>query len=360
MHIAMKRVINGVYIIPMGMANAFLIEGDGGLTLIDAGYPGKEATLFGAIRELGCSPDQLKHLIFTHGHPDHIGSAAAIVRETGARTYMHPLDISLAESCGPFRPLEPAPGLLRTVLCKLIYHPNQRLEPIAINQQLTDGELLAIAGGIEVIHAPGHCAGQVALLWRPGRMLFAADVASNIMGPGDPLGFESLEEGRASQRKLAGLSFDAAGFGMGILSLRTRRRIFARSGVGTRVPDMCLAEGAIPRPPSSLRRPAYCARTEVTKAVAHVRPDSWHPMSNSAQGHQSRSVRQAVISTSHRPVAFPMKLWHSHLLVTQWSGECAGTYETEEGCSAGDSRPHGTQNHRCARSITWICHRPTD
>ena len=91
-----KRVINGVHVVPMGMANAFLIEGDDGLTLIDAGFPGKEAAVFGAIRGLGRSPDQLKHLIFTHGHPDHIGSAAAIVRETGARTYMHPLDIPTA------------------------------------------------------------------------------------------------------------------------------------------------------------------------------------------------------------------------------------------------------------------------
>ena len=48
-----------------------------------------------------------------------------------------------------------------------------------------------------------------------GRMLFAGDVCMNIMGLGDPVGFESLEEGRASQRKLAGLSFDAAGFGHG-------------------------------------------------------------------------------------------------------------------------------------------------
>ena len=83
-----KRVIQGVHIVPMGFANAFLIEGDDGLTLIDAGFPGKEAAAFGAIRGLGRSPDQLKHLIFTHGHPDHIGSAAAIVRETGARTYI--------------------------------------------------------------------------------------------------------------------------------------------------------------------------------------------------------------------------------------------------------------------------------
>src|SRR6516165_5671569 len=107
-----KLVINGVHVVPMGMANAPLIEGPDGLTLIDAGFPDKEAAVFGAIRELGRSPDQLKHLIFTHGHPDHIGSAAAIVRETGARTYIHPLDIAITESGGPFRPLTPAPGLL--------------------------------------------------------------------------------------------------------------------------------------------------------------------------------------------------------------------------------------------------------
>jgi glyoxylase-like metal-dependent hydrolase (beta-lactamase superfamily II) len=212
---AVKRVIEGVHVIPMGKANAFLIEGHDGLTLIDAGFPRKEAALFDAIRDLGRSPDQLKHLIFTHHHLDHIGSAAAIVQKTGARTYMHPLDIPMAESGGPFRPLTAAPGLLRQVLCRLFYHPDQRLEPVAIDQRLTAGELLPIAGGIEVIHAPGHCAGQVALLWRPGRMLFAGDVGTNIMGLDDPIGFESLQEGRASQRKLASLSFDAAGFGHG-------------------------------------------------------------------------------------------------------------------------------------------------
>jgi glyoxylase-like metal-dependent hydrolase (beta-lactamase superfamily II) len=210
-----KLVINGVYVVPMGMANAFLIESQDGLTLIDAGFPGKEAAVFGAIRGLGRSPDQLKHLIFTHGHPDHIGSAAAIMRKTGARTYMHPLDISMAESGGPFRPMRPAPGLLGQVLCRLFFNPNERMEPVAIEQPLTDGEILPIAGGIEVIHTPGHCAGHVALLWGPGRMLFAGDVCTNLMGLGDPVGFESLEEGRASQRKLSSLSFDAAGFGHG-------------------------------------------------------------------------------------------------------------------------------------------------
>jgi hypothetical protein len=46
-------------------------------------------------------------------------------------------------------------------------------------------------------------------------VLCAGDARMNLMGPADPVGFESFKEGRASQRKLASHSFDAAGFGHG-------------------------------------------------------------------------------------------------------------------------------------------------
>lgn len=232
---AVKSVIEGVYVVAMGTANGYLVEGKDGLTLIDAGFPRKEAAVFGALQQLGRSPHELKHLILTHGHPDHIGSAAAIVRKTRARTYMHPLDIPLAQSGGPFRPMTPAPGLLRQILCRVMYDPNQRLEPVTIDQPIADGETLPIAGGIDVVLVPGHCAGQVALLWRAGRMLFAADALMNVTGLGDPLGFEDIEKGRASQRKLGGLSFDAVGFGHGKPITRdAAARLRKWAGVGSR------------------------------------------------------------------------------------------------------------------------------
>ena len=71
---------------------------------------------------------------------------------------MHPLDIPIAGSGGPFRLMTPAPGVLRQVMCRLFFHPDERLERVAIDQPLTAGEILPIAGGIEVIHTPGHCA----------------------------------------------------------------------------------------------------------------------------------------------------------------------------------------------------------
>lgn len=66
------------------------------------------------------------------------------------------------------------------VLFKLFDSTGNRVEPVAIDQPLADGEVLPIAGSIDVIHTPG----QVALLWLPGRMLFAGDTCTNIMGLG--------------------------------------------------------------------------------------------------------------------------------------------------------------------------------
>ena len=128
---------------------------------------------------------------------------------------MHPADAALAGTGGPVRPITAAPGLLRHILYRLLYDPKLRVEPVAIDQAIHHGDVLPIAGGIEVIHAPGHCAGQVALLWRPGGMLFGADVFMNLAGPGDPLGFKDIAVGRASQRRLAALDFAAVGFGHG-------------------------------------------------------------------------------------------------------------------------------------------------
>lgn len=211
----MKKIIDGAYLVPLGRANAVLLDAGPDLALVDAGFPGKASIVRDTIRRLGRSPRDLRHLVFTHGHPDHIGSAAAIVRETGATTYMHAADAPLAETGGPFRPMAPPPNSLLKVMHPLVWHPQQRMEPVRIDRHLADGETLPIVGGLQVVHTPGHCAGHVAFLWQGGRLLIAGDVGMNILGLSDPVGFEDIEEGRRSQRKLAGLRFDAAVFGHG-------------------------------------------------------------------------------------------------------------------------------------------------
>ena len=212
---AFSKIIDGAYVVQMGNANAILLDAGPELVLIDAGFPKKEAAVLDAIKALGRKPSDLKHLVFTHGHPDHIGSAPALIRATGARTYMHAADVSLAETGGPFRHMTPAPGLIRKVMLRVVFDEKEHMEPFRIDQHIADGETLPLAGGLRVVHVPGHCAGQVAFLWKNTRLLIGGDAFINILGVGDPIGFEDEAEGRRSQRKLAALDFDAACFGHG-------------------------------------------------------------------------------------------------------------------------------------------------
>lgn len=212
---AMKTITEGAYLLPLGQANAVLLDAGPELVLVDAGFPGREGIVLDAVRQLGRAPRDLKHLVFTHGHPDHIGSAAAIVRETGATTWMHGADVPLAETGGPFRPMTSPPNPLLKLMHRLVWHPEERMAPFAIDRRIADGETIPVAGGLRVVHTPGHCAGHVSLLWGGERLLIAGDVGMNIAGLSDPVGFEDEAEGRRSQRRLAGLRFDAAVFGHG-------------------------------------------------------------------------------------------------------------------------------------------------
>lgn len=111
--------------------------------------------------------------------------------------------------------MTPSPGLVQRIGFRVFWRPNEPIAPVVIDQHIHDGETLPLAGGLEVIHTPGHSAGHVSLMWRDSRLLIVGDVGSNVVGVSDPLGFEDGEQGRRSQRKLASLRFEAAAFGHG-------------------------------------------------------------------------------------------------------------------------------------------------
>ena len=223
---AVTRVADGLYAIPIGPVNAFLVEAPDGCTLIDSGLPGSAQKILDAIGTVGKQQKDIRHIVLTHAHPDHIGSFAALKKATGADIYMHPLDAPIATSGTGFRPLKPAPGLLTGIMFRLFirFVP---VEAASIDHYVEDRHQLPVAGGLTAIHVPGHCAGQLAFLWsQHGGVLFAADACSNMMGLGWSLGYEDFEEGKRSLRKLAALDFQIACFGHGKAILQDAARKF--------------------------------------------------------------------------------------------------------------------------------------
>jgi len=86
---ALEEIVSGVYGIGMGYVNAFFIVGEDGLTLVDSGLAKKKDTILGAVAGADRQPPDLKHILITHHHIDHIGSLAALKEATGAKCYVH-------------------------------------------------------------------------------------------------------------------------------------------------------------------------------------------------------------------------------------------------------------------------------
>jgi glyoxylase-like metal-dependent hydrolase (beta-lactamase superfamily II) len=219
---AARRIVPGLYALRLGMVNAFLLETDDSLALIDTGYAASAEAILGGVRQIGRQAQDLRHILVTHCHPDHAGSLAALKQKTGATAYMHPADAAMVRAGETRRPMSAGPGILNALVFQILVRTAPRsIEAAEIEWEVDDGDELAIAGGMRAIHVPGHCAGQLAFLWpRHGGVLFAADACANPFRLSLSPAYEDLAEGRRSLAKLAALEFEVACFGHGRPILR--------------------------------------------------------------------------------------------------------------------------------------------
>jgi hydroxyacylglutathione hydrolase len=71
--------------ITVNNAKIHLVQRSGKIIMIDSGYPGDEEKIIDAMHEAGIAPESINYLILTHGHLDHVGTAAYFQREFGIR-----------------------------------------------------------------------------------------------------------------------------------------------------------------------------------------------------------------------------------------------------------------------------------
>jgi glyoxylase-like metal-dependent hydrolase (beta-lactamase superfamily II) len=212
---ATKQIVPGLFELSIGIVNVFLLKSPNGWALIDTGFPNSAEQILTAFQQMGYHPTDIHHIIVTHAHPDHIGSLAALKRATNATTYIHPLDAPIARTGAGFRPLTPAPGLLTHLMFRLFIRPAPPIEGSLIDQEINEGDVLPIAGGLTVFHTPGHCAGHSAFLWSEQRVLFVGDACGNLPRLGWSLGYENIQVGKQSLERLAKLEFEVACFNHG-------------------------------------------------------------------------------------------------------------------------------------------------
>jgi glyoxylase-like metal-dependent hydrolase (beta-lactamase superfamily II) len=167
--------------------NVHLVELDEGFMLIDSGVATAECfhVLESALAERDVKWSDVRTLLLTHYHPDHIGHSWRILELSGARLVMHRADVAylaeLARVNGvPWHAeamrIGGVPPDLGAVMEAALrgnrpafrtHHPQQTLE---------GGETLAMRGGsLKVIWTPGHTPGHVCLYSPEQRVLISGD-----------------------------------------------------------------------------------------------------------------------------------------------------------------------------------------
>ena len=205
----MQRIVDGVWEVGIGYVHAHVVDTGDGLVLIDTGTPGKIGKIDVALKEIGRSVEDIRTILLTHWHWDHIGTLGEIVRRSGATVVAHSLDAPVIDGSQP-----PQLMWIMKVTAPLIGKP--ALAPVDTR---LDGDGPTGVPGLTALHTPGHTDGHLSyLLAQHGGVLFAGDVATSRGGrvrqPPKPV-TPDMPTNVASMRRLAELQFDVVVFGHG-------------------------------------------------------------------------------------------------------------------------------------------------
>jgi metallo-beta-lactamase class B len=148
------RVVGTVHYVGTAELGVYLITTSAGHILIDGGLPSSSAPIEASIRKLGLDPKEIRILLTTQAHFDHVGSMAYFKKLSGARVEVMDGDVPLVESGGKTDYLFGGPG-----------QEKYQYEPVKVDRVLKDGDTVTLGGAtLTARRTPGHTPGSTTWL----------------------------------------------------------------------------------------------------------------------------------------------------------------------------------------------------
>lgn len=163
-----QNVADRIHLLQHADTNVYLIEDADGITLVDSGVPPMWKMLLAALQQLDRPLSDVKGLVITHPHFDHMGFASRVHEELGLPVLVHEADAYIArhpyryshEKTRTFYPLR-HPGAL-PILAKL-WATGLGIKGLGSFQALSPGPADFLPGRPHIIHTPGHTDGHCVL-----------------------------------------------------------------------------------------------------------------------------------------------------------------------------------------------------
>lgn len=146
------------------IVSCYLLGEAGEVTIIDAGVPAYYGELTAELAAMGRTIEDVRALVLTHAHDDHIGFAERLRAERGVPVSIHELDQALARG----EVGNPSAGMGERKLGSLLHYMlwlarrgGMRTKPLTEVGTFDPGTTLDVPGALRVIHTPGHTHGSV-------------------------------------------------------------------------------------------------------------------------------------------------------------------------------------------------------